>query len=379
MRILYVASDQQVPGRTGGSVHVLEVARGLAERGHEVHAVVRRVQEGAALEHFDGVVWHRIDWWPPLRFFRFRALASIARIAAQARTDVVMERYYNFGGEGVRAAARLGLPSLLEVNSPVVDHPGSLKALLDGLVLARPLRRYREALCRSAAALVAPLPQIVPGFARDKTTTVTWGANVTAFAPERRTEATRRAFGVPDGATAVVFSGSFRPWHGVHVFEEAARRLQAREDLYFLLVGGPEPGPGRGYRGRRLGTLPYERMPEVIAAADVGVAPYDTRKLPQLRLGFYWSPLKIFEYMASGLPTVTVPLQPLTDIVRAEQEGLFFREADAADLAARLVRLAEDGSLCRRLGAAARARVVERYSWARHCEQLEGVLQRIVA
>jgi len=125
--------------------------------------------------------------------------------------------------------------------------------------------------------------------------------------------------------------------------------------------------------------LPYERMPEVVAAADVGVAPYDTKRLSQLRLGFYWSPLKIFEYMASGLPTVTVPVPPLTDIVRAEAEGLFFREGDAVDLAARLVRLAQDGALRRRLGSAARARVVERYSWARHCEQLEAVLQRIAA
>ena len=379
MRILYVASDQRVPGRTGGSVHVLEVARGLAARGHEVHAVVHRAPELPALESSDGVVWHRIGWWPPQRLFRFRALATVTRIATAARPDVVMERYYNFGGEGVRAASRLGLPALLEVNSPVVDHPGSLKGLLDGLLLLRPLRRYREALCRKTAALVSPLPQIVPEFARDKTTTVTWGANVTAFTPERRSDATRHALGVPDGATAVLFSGSFRPWHGVHVFEAAARHLRAREDLYFLLVGGPEDGPATRFRGRRLGMLPYERMPEVVAAADVGVAPYDTKRLSQLRLGFYWSPLKIFEYMASGLPTVTVPVPPLTDIVRAEAEGLFFREGDAVDLAARLVRLAQDGALRRRLGSAARARVVERYSWARHCEQLEAVLQRIAA
>jgi glycosyltransferase involved in cell wall biosynthesis len=379
VKILYVASDQRVPGRTGGSVHVLEVARGLAGRGHAVHAVVHRVPERPSLESSDGVVWHRIGWQPPLRFFRFRALDAVARIAAEARADVVMERYYNFGGEGIRAASRLGLPALLEVNSPVVDHPRSLKALLDGLLLVRPLQRYREALCRQAAALVSPLPQIVPDFVRDKTTTVTWGANVTAFTPERRSDATRHALGIPDGATAVLFSGSFRPWHGVHVFEDAARRLRERADLYFLLVGGPESGEARSFRGRRLGTLPYERMPEIVAAADVGVAPYDTRRLAQLRLGFYWSPLKIFEYMASGLPTVTIALPPLTDIVRAEAEGLFFREGDAADLAARLVRLAGDGALRRRMGEAARGRVAERYSWARHCEQLEAVLQRIVA
>ena len=60
MRILYVASDQAVPGRTGGSVHVLEVARGLAARGHEVHAVVKADGSAPAAERRDGVVWHRV-------------------------------------------------------------------------------------------------------------------------------------------------------------------------------------------------------------------------------------------------------------------------------------------------------------------------------
>jgi glycosyltransferase involved in cell wall biosynthesis len=178
---------------------------------------------------------------------------------------------------------------------------------------------------------------------------------------------------------AVLFSGSFRPWHGVHVLEAAARRLRHRDDIYFLFVGGGAEREGAGYRGRHVGTVSYERMPDVVAAADVGVAPYDTARLAQLRLGFYWSPLKIFEYMASGLPTVTIPRHPLTDILRDGHEGLHAAEADPAALAAVLERLANDGGLRRRLGEAARARVVERYSWDRHCEQLESVLARIAA
>jgi glycosyltransferase involved in cell wall biosynthesis len=374
VRILYVASDQVVPGGTGGSVHVLEVARGLAARGHEVHAVVH-AQEGApAREEKDGVVWHRVEWWPSHRLFRFRARAQVEALAAHTRPQVVMERYYNFGGEGIQTAAGRGLPSLLEVNSPVIDHPGSLKAVLDHVALVQPLRRYRERLCRQASALVSPLPAIVPEFARARTHCVTWGANVEAFHPDRRQAAVRRELGVPEGAVVALFSGSFRPWHGVHVLEEAARRLADRADLFFLLVGGGDDAPGRGYRGRRLGRVAYERMPDLVAAADVGVAPYDTARLRQLRLGFYWSPLKVFEYMASGLPTVTIPRPPLDDIVREGEEGLHFREADAGDLARALLCLSEDPALRARLGAAARARVVERYSWARHCAQLEAVM-----
>jgi glycosyltransferase involved in cell wall biosynthesis len=379
VRILYVASDQRVPGRTGGSVHVLEVARGLAARGHEVHAVVSRQDGRPEREEEGGVTWHRIAWFPPHRLFRWRAAGAVGRLLDSLRPQALMERYYNFGGEGVLAAAGRRVPSLLEVNSPVLDHPGSLKAALDAALLVRPLRRRRERLCRTASALVSPLPEIVPEFARAKTETVTWGANVEAFRPEQRREEVRRELGIPPGAAAVLFSGSFRPWHGVQVLEAAARGLSDRADLYFVLAGGSEAGSPHGYRGRLLGAVPYERMPEIVAACDVGTAPYDTRRLGQLRLGFYWSPLKIFEYMASGLPTVTVPRFPLTEIVRDGQEGLHVAEADPGALAQALVRLAGDAALRARLGTSARARVTARYSWARHCEDLERVLERIVA
>jgi glycosyltransferase involved in cell wall biosynthesis len=206
---------------------------------------------------------------------------------------------------------------------------------------------------------------------------VDWGANVEAFRPGLRSEAVRDRLGIPKGSIAVLFSGSFRPWHGVHVLEEAARLLRERSDLFFVYVGGE--GKASGFNGRFLGSVPYESMPEIVAACDIGVAPYDTGRLGQLRLGFYWSPLKIFEYMASGLPTVTIPLPPLTDIVREGLEGIHVREASPEDLARGLGALASDRELLARMGKSARERVVARYSWARHCEQLEGVLKRIAA
>jgi glycosyltransferase involved in cell wall biosynthesis len=378
LRLLYVASDQDVPGRTGGSVHVLEVARGLARRGHEVHAVVRRRPGLPDEEERDGVSWHRVEWWPRSRFFRFRASRAVARVAHAAAPQVVLERYYNFGGEGVCVAARRGVPCVLEVNAPVVDHAGSLKAALDASLLLRPMRRYRERLCRQAAALIAPLPEIVPAFARAKTHRVSWGANVEAFRPGDRLAA-RRSLGLPGDATIAVFSGSFRPWHGVHVLEQAARRLAARADIFFVLAGGPRAREAEGFRGRYLGAVDYERMPVVLAAADIGLAPYDTSRLEQLRLGFFWSPLKVFEYMASGLPTVTVALPPLAEVAREGREALFFRERDAADLAGVIERLADAPELRRQLGSRARERVVGCFSWARHCEQLEGVLRSLVA
>lgn len=376
MRILYVASDQTLPGSTGGSVHVHEVSRELSRRGHDVHAVVW--DRGGTDGPGDGYSVHRIRWSPPHRFFRFRARPRIAALIDRIKPDVLMERYYNFGGEGILAAAAASVPSLLEVNSPVVDHPGSAKALLDAALITRPMRSYRERLARSASALISPLREIVPEFARGKTHVVTWGANVEAFHPHRRSEARRRAWGAAPETCVVLFSGSHRPWHGVETLTAAARRLKDRGDVLFVLAGGDQAGAAADFRGLHLGRVPYEDMAEVTASADISVAPYDRTKLRSLQLGFFWSPLKIFEALASGVPAITLDIAPLNEILRAGEEGLFFEENDPQDLARVIGSLAEDRPRREAMGRKARERA-PRFSWAAHAEQIESILKGLKA
>lgn len=371
MRILYVASDQTLPGETGGSVHVHEVSQALARRGHEVHAVVQ--DRGTSTSPGEGYRIHRIRWSPSHRFFRFRARPQIARLIGQLQPDVLIERYYNFGGEGILAAEAARIPSLLEVNSPVVDHRGSAKAGLDACMMVRPMRRYRERLVRSASALISPIKAIIPAFARSKTHTVTWGANVETFHPGRRSEARRRAWGAQPQTCVVLFSGSHRPWHGVETLLAAARSLKGRDDVSFVLAGGEHAGAATDFRGRHLGRVPYADMPEVTASADISVAPYDRSRLRSLELGFFWSPLKIFEALASGVPIITLDLPPLNQIVRAEQEGAFFKENDPADLARAILSLATEPDRRRRMGERARERA-PLFSWAAHAAQVETIL-----
>ncbi len=371
MRILYVASDQTLPGDTGGSVHVHEVSQALAKRGHEVHAVVR--DHGRADAGGDGYSIERIRWSPSHRFFRFRARPRIAALIEHLKPDVVMERYYNFGGEGILAAAAAGIPSLLEVNSPVVDHPGSAKAMLDALLIVRPMRTHRERLVRSASALISPIPAIVPEFARSKTHSVYWGANVESFHPGRRSVTRRKSWGASADHCVVLFSGSHRPWHGVETLLSAARSLKARKDLVFVFAGGNREGIAADFQGRFLGKVPYGEMPEVTASADISVAPYDRRRLRSLKLGFFWSPLKIFEALASGVPMITLDIEPLNQIVRAGQEGAFFRENDPDDLARVITSLAGDRDRRLAMGERARERA-PRFSWAAHAAQIESIL-----
>ena len=180
-----------------------------------------------------------------------------------------------------------------------------------------------------------------------------------------------------------MFLGSFRAWHGAIDFVKAAALLLARgSDCHFLLVGdGPERAAAlrlaAAWPGRFIftGAVPYDHVPGLLAGADVGVAPFNTAPHPALRsAGFFWSPLKIYEYMAAGLPVVTANIYPLNQIIRDGQEGVLFAEGDIPSLASAIARVLGEPATARMLGQRARARVAERYSWAWHCAELERVM-----
>ena len=85
--------------------------------------------------------------------------APLARCGGSPRTSArtsIIERYYNFGGEGIGAAARVGATAVLEVNAPVIDYPGSAKRRLDRALLVEPMRRWRERICARADVIVTP-------------------------------------------------------------------------------------------------------------------------------------------------------------------------------------------------------------------------------
>lgn len=390
MNILYVALRESIPGSHGGAVHVLEVARQLARRGNRITLVVGRKEGQEARETIDGFEVVRLRL--PSKYLLFTAGHDVHDLIRQIRPDVVMERYYNFAGAGISAAKAANVPSLLEVNAPIIDPPGTTKASLDPLVLGWMSRRALSQ-ANTATRIVTPLSATIPSsIPRAKIREIPWGANVDLFdrtaLDEQRVNYLRSRIN-PDLRRVVVFLGSFRPWHGVNEFVQAAQELSsARADILFLMIGSGEllEEARRSIKAIGLeknitltGAVPYEDVPFYLALADVGVAPFNTSAHPPLRVGFYWSPLKIHEYMAMALPVITIDVFPLNDIVRAGQEGLLYEEGDAGRLRALIECLVDDDVLARRLGDAGRRRVVEKFSWQKHAEQLELVLNECVA
>jgi starch synthase len=378
VRILYVALDQTVPGTLGGSVHVQSVAEGLAALGHEVHVAT----QAGGVWPAGAVRWHAMS--PPLgqHQLRWMRTGAVADLARRVDAQVVMERYYNFGGEGVVAAGKLGIPAVLEVNAPVIDYPGSMKARIDRVLVVEPMRRWRDALCRRVELFVTTSADILPSWVeRRRVLEIEWGADVDHFTPESAGASPSRR----DGSRIMcVFAGAFRSWHGaVHLSAALARLHRDGDDRFGAVFIGDGPERAAAEKAARdlpgvtfSGAMPHSALPAALAAADIGVAPFDPIKHAPLRLGFYWSPLKIFEYMAVGLPVVAPALPRLKRLVEDKVEGVLYDPGDPRGLDRAITHLA-DAATRRRMGVAARARVVRDFSWRAHCAALDRRLRAL--
>jgi glycosyltransferase involved in cell wall biosynthesis len=242
------------------------------------------------------------------------------------------------------------------------------------------MRRWRDHLCALADVIVTPDAAILPpGVPTGHITRLEWGADTERFRPG---VTGRLPYDRGFARTVAVFAGAFRNWHGAIHLVRAIRHLErdGRSDIGAVMIGdGPELAAARAEAAgsplvRFTGAIPHASMPAALAAADIGVAPFDVGAHGPLSLGFYWSPLKIFEYMASGLPVVAPAVDRIPSLVADGREGVLYDPRVDGALASALAKLADSEPLRHELGAAARRRATEQYSWAAHCAALEAAI-----
>jgi len=123
------------------------------------------------------------------------------------------------------------------------------------------------------------------------------------------------------------------------------------------------------------GSVPHEAVPEIIHGFDVALAPYATR----MDHDFYFSPLKVFEYMACGVPVVAAGVGQLAEVVADGETGLLCPPGDVEALTAACDRLLGDTALRRRLGAAAADHVASRYTWDANARRIVELAQALGA
>ena len=339
MRIL-LANDLP-PGPSGGAeVHVGRLGDALVDLGHQV-----RVVSADGLK----VGWRRVlDFWDP------GARRLLRRGVDDFAPDVV--HYHNIINELSTSVLGLGPPSVLTIHDPRVlgtrfgmDQDRSVlvpavaaRATKDRLARAR-FRRTIDATIIPNRVLAVRAREL--GFPN-----VHVVENFTPITP----------CGPP--GSEVVFVGALEQHKGPDVLLDAWERIAARHpDVSLRIVGDGSRRPliadrvrdaGPTARVRLVGSVEPDAVPAQLSFAAVVVVP---------SLGAENCPLVVLEAMAAGRPVVVSDWHGADDTVD-DEVGAVVRAGDVSALAEVLDRLLSDRSLIDRLGDAARARAVERWS-----------------
>ena len=378
-RALYLRTDLELAGtqlEAGGSLaHTLGIVGALTHRGYEVEvwstgtiACLPRELPTSCLP-----VLLRANWPTEVAELVSGLRQALFGLRARPASAFVYQRYSLNNLAGLILSRRWRVPLILEANASEVQWRQEWSTLrytrLSAACERLLLRRADRVLVVSDNARNHLLEA---GADPDRVRMIPNGVD-----PDRFVDAVPRELGFDAGSFVVAFCGLFYRWHGVATLAEAFVRLRdSYPEAKLVLIGqGEEEGRVRsildaaGVEADCLlpGIVLREEVPEYLAAADVVVSPHSDLR------NFIGSPIKIFEYMASGKPIVASQLAQLGEILTDGETALLVPPGDPIALAAALERLMGDPELGRRLGAAAQQDALARHSWS---ARLEAILSK---
>jgi glycosyltransferase involved in cell wall biosynthesis len=359
MRLAYLSTDPGVAlgGQKGAAVHVGELVAALAEQGDEVLVLVARDDSSAAppsgvtVEILPGPprgasAMERVAMQPSLGLWLARKLRAFD-------AQVLYERLALHSNAGVAAARAAGVPHVVELNAPLPAEAARYRRLEAGALAER---LEREVLS-SADVVVAVSPPLA-GYARARAARCV-EVVPNAVALERFPSPADHANREP----VAVFAGSLRPWHGIETVAAAWRLLGASAPRLLVLGDGPAAADLTGVGAELVGGVPHAEVPAALVRSDIGLVPYGP-DAPS-----YFSPLKLFEYLAAGLAVVASAIPGVTDVVSA-REAWLVPPGDPHRLAGAVAELASAPGTRRRTGTAGRELVAGRHTWAHRARSL---------
>lgn len=379
MRIAYVCADPGVPvfGRKGCSVHVQEILRAFAGRGARIDLFAAR-WGGEQPDDLRDIGCHELHGFkhPPdatdTSSLQQANAALMDRLDRNGPYDLVYERYSLWSYGGMQFARNSRIPGILEVNAPLIEEQARYRELTAPAFAGQVARQaFQDA--HVIAAVSSQVADYLENFPKvsGRVPVIPNGINPERFSSHEAPEGGDRS-----NHFTVGFVGSLKQWHGLSTLVESFVALhRICPDSRLLIVGdGPErenlldqlasAGESVLAAASLTGAVPAREVPRYLSRMDVGVAPYPA--MPN----FYFSPMKIFEYMAAGLPVVASRVGDLPHVMRDGIDGIFHTPGEAAELTALLIRLRRDSTLRRRLGQNARTTVLRNHTWEKNAERV---------
>jgi glycosyltransferase involved in cell wall biosynthesis len=378
------------------------IARGMAERGHEVHLVLpwHPRLERAPVEH--GVHFHPFRYAPTrgLHLFGYAgalredvrvrgaalAVAPVAvaagtfaaRRVARAVRATLMHGHWVVPGGAIASWAAPGLPLVVSLH-------GSDVYLAEHQAVTR--RVARRVLARAGAVIACSDDlrdrAIALGADAARSETIPYGVDAVRFAPDPGARASlRRSTGLGPDDEVVFAVGRFVRKKGFEYLVDAFAALaRERPRITLVLAGWGDleseyrarlAAHGLSARALLPGVVAHDAVAGWLSAADVVAVPSvrdDAGNVDGL-------PNVVLEALASATPVVATRAGGIPSVVADGQNGLLVAERDVPGLAAAIGRILSDRAFGSALGGRARERAVREGSWAHVAERIEAAYDR---
>ncbi len=332
MKILHTEASC---GWGGQEIRILEEARGLIGRGHEVMiACPPHARMATDAPRYGVPVIHL-----PIEFRRLSGFFALRRLIAGGGYDVINTHSSADSWLVALACATLDHPPAIvrtrHVSVPVAKNFAN-----------RWLYRQAKMIVTTGEALRRDLIDRL-GLPADRVASIPTGIDTARFSPPADKAAAKRALGLDPSLCYIGIVATLRSWKGHRYLLEAFAQLN-RPDTHLLIVGG---GPMQevieakiaelGLTGRVTLTGQRNDPENWLRAMDIFCLPsYANEGVPQALL----------QAMACGLPIITTPVGAILEAVRDGESALIVPPKDASALATAIGGLLDDKALAARLG-----------------------------
>lgn len=394
----------------GDAVPVKYTLKGLRRKGHDVSCLRLK---GRSVVGIDDICNSKREWTAPLGWTGTKAFmlfeSGVRRVQGELgrsyyaffdtcrfyeaccrclpRYDLCHEHNGLFSTGAALACRRLGIPYVLTF---------SADPLLEAELIGKPLRGIHAQVAsweakltyRTAKKIICvsePAKQhLVDSWQVDPSKIVVMpnGVDIELFGSDYDPRPIREELGL-NGAPVISFVGGFQHWHGLdRLAASFARVLSEVPQARLLLVGD---GPARTSIEQCItklgiepaviitGLVPQNHVPRMLAVADIAVIPY-----PRLPRELWFSPLKLYEYMAAGKAIVASRAGQIAEVIQDGHNGLLVESGDVTGLAQAMIKLLKDPVQREQLGQNAREQAIRRHSWEQYVVRLEEIYRSIV-
>jgi len=302
--------------------------------------------------------------------------------------DVVYERNGLYKSDVAMACNRLGIPYVLFVEADEILEHDYRGQQITGLLRwrAKNMIQYNLTAADYILCVSKPLKEHLIStwkVPEDKIFVFSNGVDVDRFQPDPEAgSAIRASFGISD-SPMVLFVGSFYEWHDVTTLLEGfAKARTSYPEAHLVLVGDGTQRQSMIDHATNLGIqdavhftglVKHAEVPSMIAAADIAVAP-----VPPMMHDLWLSPLKLYEYMASGTAVIASRVGQLAEVINDNHNGLLVPPGDVEAMAEAMKNLIGNPSLRSRLGTQARQDAINKYSWEQYLSRLEQLFSSVV-